>query len=174
MSRVFLLFIFLFFSLIVEKNLRKKVDHMLGYGIWPKERFNVRADYWENIHSTVRIRIWDFSSIESRADITSNTRASCQFYSVSSGIVEIFCINSKNRTKRNKFHLILNLGPFRIFWLNSARNVPVSFHMFRSALKKSLNQIEPCSIWLIKSLNYKKLFFITIFNNDDINNNIEN
>ena len=48
--------------------------------------------------------------------------------------------------KRNKFHLILNLGPFWIFRLNSARNVQVSFHMFRSALEKPLNQIEPCSI----------------------------
>ena len=44
--------------------------------------------------------------------------------------------------KRNKFHLILNLSPFRIFRLNSARNVPVPFHMFRSALEKPLNQIE--------------------------------
>jgi len=48
--------------------------------------------------------------------------------------------------KRNKFHLILNLGPFRIFRLNSARNIPVPFHMFRSALEKQLNQIEPYSI----------------------------
>jgi hypothetical protein len=48
--------------------------------------------------------------------------------------------------KRNKFHLILNLSPFQIFQLNSARNVPVSFHIFRSALEKPLNQIEPCSI----------------------------
>jgi hypothetical protein len=32
------------------------------------------------------------------------------------------------------------------FLLNSTRNIPVSFHMFRSALEKSLNQIEPCSI----------------------------
>jgi hypothetical protein len=70
----------------------------------------------------------------------------CQFRSVSSGIAEMFHTNSKNGTKRNKFHLILNLGPFRIFRLNSTRNVPVSFHMFRSALEKSLNQIEPCSI----------------------------
>ena len=52
----------------------------------------------------------------------------------------------KKKTKRNKFYLILNLGPFRIFRLNSARNVLVSFHMFRSALEKPLNQIEPCSI----------------------------
>jgi len=66
--------------------------------------------------------------------------------SVSSGMAETFHTNSKNGTKRNKFHLILNLGPFRIFRLNSARNVPVSFHMFRSALEKPLNQIEPCSI----------------------------
>jgi hypothetical protein len=140
-------FIFFFIFLINRREeLEKKVDHMLRYGIWPKERFNVRADYWENIHSTVRIRIWDFSSIESRADITCNTRASCQFCSVSPEMIEIFCINSKNRTKRNKFHLILNLGPFRIFRLNSARNVPVSFHMFRFALKKSLNQIESYSI----------------------------
>jgi len=70
----------------------------------------------------------------------------CQFRSVLFRIVEMFHINSKNGTKRNKFHLILNLGPFRIFLLNSTRNVPVSFHMFRSALEKPLNQIEPCSI----------------------------
>ena len=70
----------------------------------------------------------------------------CQFCFVSSEIAEIFHTNSKNGTKQNKFHLILNLGPFRIFRLNSARNVPVSFHMFRSALEKSLNQIEPYSI----------------------------
>jgi hypothetical protein len=69
-----------------------------------------------------------------------------QFCSVSSGIAKIFHTNLKNKTKRNKFHLILNLGPFRIFRLNSARNVPVSFHMFRSTLEKSLNQIEHCSI----------------------------
>jgi hypothetical protein len=41
--------------------------------------------------------------------------------------------------------------------------------MFRSALEKPLNQIEPCSISLIKPPNYKKLFFITIFINNDIN-----
>ena len=42
--------------------------------------------------------------------------------------------------------------------------------MFHSALEKSLNQIEPCSISLIKAPKYKKkLFFITIFNNNDIN-----
>jgi hypothetical protein len=85
-------------------------------------------------------------------------------------MAETFYTNSKNRTKRNKFHLILNLGPFQIFRLNSARNVPVSFHMFHSTLEKPLNQIEPCSISLIKPPNYKKkLFFITIFNNNDIN-----
>ena len=98
----------------------------------------------------------------------------CQFRSVSSGMAETFHTNSKNETKRIKFHLILNLGPFRIFRLNSTRNVPVSFHMFRSALEKSLNEIEPCSISLIKPPNYKKFFFITIFNNNDINNNIKN
>ena len=84
-------------------------------------------------------------------------------------MTETFHTNSKNGTKRNKFYLILNLGPFWIFRLNSAQNVPVSFHMFRSALEKPLNQIEPCSISLIKSPNYKKLFFIIIFNNNDIN-----
>jgi len=70
----------------------------------------------------------------------------CQFRSVPPGMTETFHINSKNETKRNKFHLILNLGPFRIFRLNSTRNVLVPFHMFRSALEKSLNQIEPYSI----------------------------
>ena len=98
----------------------------------------------------------------------------CQFRFVLSGMAETLYTNSKNGTKRNKFHLILNLGPFRIFRLNSARNVPVSFHMFHSALEKLLNQIEPCSISLIKPLDYKKLFCITIFNSNDINNNIEN
>ena len=48
--------------------------------------------------------------------------------------------------KQNNFHLISNLGPFRIFRLNFGRNVPVSFHMFRSVLEKPLNQIEPGSI----------------------------
>jgi hypothetical protein len=70
----------------------------------------------------------------------------CQFRSVSPGMAETFHTNSKNETKRNNFHLILNLGPFRIFQLNFGRNVPVSFHMFRSALEKSLNKIEPYSI----------------------------
>jgi len=64
-----------------------------------------------------------------------------QFYFISLGMTEMFHTNSKNETKRNKFHLILNLGSFRIFRLNSTRNVPVSFHMFCSALEKSLNQI---------------------------------
>jgi len=94
----------------------------------------------------------------------------CQFYFIFSGIAEIFHINSKNRTKRNNFHFILNLGPFCIFRLNFGRNVSVSFHMFRSGLEKPLNQIEPGSISLIKPPKYKKLFFIAIFNNNDINN----
>ena len=79
-------------------------------------------------------------------DCMSYYKQGCQFRFVSSGMAETFYTNSKNRTKQNKFHLILNLGPFRIFPLNSARNVLVSFHMFRSALEKPLNQIEPCSI----------------------------
>jgi len=70
----------------------------------------------------------------------------CQFCFVSFEKAEIFHTNSKNTTKQNKFYLILNLGPFRIFRLNSVRNVPVSFYMFHSALEKPLNQIEPCSI----------------------------
>ena len=78
-------------------------------------------------------------------------------------MTKTFHTNSKNGTKRNKFHLILNLGSFWIFWLNSARNVPVSFHMFRSALEKPLNQIEPCSISLIKPPNYKKNSFSLLF-----------
>ena len=109
----------------------------------------------------------------------------CQFHFISFRMVEIFHINLKNRTKRNKFHLILNFGPFRIFRLNAARNVPVSFHMFRSALEKPLNQIEPCSISLIKPPIIKSSFsflfsiammliillkiIITIFINNDIN-----
>jgi len=84
-------------------------------------------------------------------------------------MTEIFHINLKNGTKRNNFHLILNLGLFRIFWLNFGQNFSVSFHMFRSALEKSLNQIESCSISLIEPPKYKKLFFITISNNNDIN-----
>jgi hypothetical protein len=63
----------------------------------------------------------------------------CQFYSVSSRMVETFHTNSKNKTKQNNFHLILNLSPFRIFQLNFDRNVPVLFYMFRSALEKPLN-----------------------------------
>jgi hypothetical protein len=61
-------------------------------------------------------------------------------------MAETFHTNSKNEKKWNNLHLILNLGPFRIFWLKFVQNVPVSFNMFRSALEKSLNQIEPCSI----------------------------
>jgi len=76
----------------------------------------------------------------------SHKEQGCQFRSVSLGIAETFHTNSKNGTKRNKFHLILNLDPFQMFWLNSTRNVPVSFRMFRSVFEKSLNQIEPCSI----------------------------
>jgi hypothetical protein len=75
-----------------------------------------------------------------------NLASSCQFCFVLFKIIKTFHTNSKNKIKRNKFHFILNLGPFRIFRLNSTRNVPVSFHMFRSALEKPLNQIEPCSI----------------------------
>ena len=70
----------------------------------------------------------------------------CQFRSIFSGMAETFHTNSKNKTKRNNFHLILNLSPFRIFRLNVSRNVPVSFHMFRFDLEKPLNQIEPSLI----------------------------
>ena len=70
----------------------------------------------------------------------------CQFRFVLSGMAETFYTNSKNKTKRNNFHLILNLGPFRIFRLNFGRNVPVPFHMFRSVLEKPLNQTKSCSI----------------------------
>jgi hypothetical protein len=80
------------------------------------------------------------------SSLTDYFKPSCQFRSVSLGIAETFHTNLKNGTKRNKFHLILNLDPFRIFRSNSARNVPVSFHMFSSTLEKLLNQIEPCSI----------------------------
>ena len=99
-------------------------------------------------------------------------KQSCQFRFVSSGMAETFHTNSKNGTKRNNFHLISNLGSFLIFRLNSVQNVPIPFHMFRSSLEKPLNQIEPGSIWLIKPSKYKKPIFITIFNNNDINNNI--
>jgi len=77
---------------------------------------------------------------------TSYLTQGCQFHSVSSGMAETFHTNSKNRTKRNNFHLISNLGLFWIFQLNFGRNVPVSFHMFHSGLEKPLNQIEPDSI----------------------------
>jgi D-alanyl-lipoteichoic acid acyltransferase DltB (MBOAT superfamily) len=69
-----------------------------------------------------------------------------QFCFILFEMTETFHINLKNGTKRNNFYMILNLGPFRIFRLNFGRNVPVSFHMFCSALEKPLNQIEPCSI----------------------------
>jgi hypothetical protein len=78
--------------------------------------------------------------------VSSEAAQGCQFRSVSSGMAEIFYTNSKNETKQNNFHLILNLGPFRIFRLNFGRYVPVSFHIFRSALEKPLNQIEHYSI----------------------------
>ena len=89
-------------------------------------------------------------------------------------MTEIFRINSKNKIKKNNFHLISNPGPFQILQLNFSRNIPVLFHMFCYGLEKLLNQIEPGLISLIKPPKYKKLFFITIFNNNDINNNIEN
>ena len=77
--------------------------------------------------------------------------------------------------KHNNFHLILNLAMFWKFWPERSGFIPhVPFHMFHSALEKPLNQIEPCSIQLIKPPKYKKLFFITIFNHNDTNNNIEN
>jgi hypothetical protein len=66
----------------------------------------------------------------------------CQFRSVSSGITETFRTNSKNGAKQNNFHLILNLGLFRIFQINFGRNVLVLFHMFRFGLEKSLNQTQ--------------------------------
>ena len=59
----------------------------------------------------------------------------CQFRFVPPGMAETFHINLKNETKRNKFHLILNLGPFRKFRPNSGRNVPVSFRLFRFGQK---------------------------------------
>jgi len=70
----------------------------------------------------------------------------CQFRSVLPEIIETFHTNSKNETKQNNFHFILNLDPFRIFQLNFSRNVLISFHMFRSGLEKPLNQIEHGSI----------------------------
>ena len=53
----------------------------------------------------------------------------CQFRSISSGMTETFHTNSKNKTKRNNFHLISNLNPFQIFRLNFDCNVLVSFHV---------------------------------------------
>ena len=69
-----------------------------------------------------------------------------QFCSILFEMTETFHINLKNGTKRNNFHLILNLGSFRIFRLNFGRNIPVLFHMFRYGLEKPLNLIEPGSI----------------------------
>jgi hypothetical protein len=69
-------------------------------------------------------------------------------------MAETFQTNSKNKTKRNNFHFISNLGPFRI---NFGQNIPVSFHMFRSGLEKSLNQIS-----ILFKLNYFKLTFYLI------------
>ena len=77
---------------------------------------------------------------------TISVNQGCQFRSVSSEMAETFHTNSKNGTKWNNFHLILNLDPIRIFQLNFGWNVPVPFHMFRSTLEKPLNQIEPYSI----------------------------
>jgi hypothetical protein len=74
----------------------------------------------------------------------------CQFQSVSSGMAETFHTNSKNRTKWNNFHLISNLGPFRIFRLNSGQNVSVSFRMFCSSLEK-LNYFK-LNIYLILTI----------------------
>jgi len=74
----------------------------------------------------------------------------CQFQSISSRMAETFHINSKNETKRNNFHLISNLGLFRIFRLNSGWNVSVSFHMFRSGLEK-LNYFK-LNIYLILTI----------------------
>ena len=137
---------------------------------------NMLTFIWIEICSDLKLT---FESCGNWAKAAGNWQGSidtqgCQFCSVSSGMVETFHINSKNETKRNKFHLILNLDPFWIFRLNSTRNVPVSFHMFRSTFEKPLNQIEPYSISLIKPPDYKKLFFISIFNSNDINNNIKN
>ena len=56
---------------------------------------------------------------------------------------KLFYINLKNETKQNNFYIILNLDLFQIFWLNFIWNVSISFHMFRSGLEKTLNQIEP-------------------------------
>jgi hypothetical protein len=61
-------------------------------------------------------------------------------------MAKIFYINLKNRIKWNNFYFILNFDLFRIFQLNFDQNIPVSFHMFRYAFEKLLNQIEPCSI----------------------------
>jgi len=61
------------------------------------------------------------------------------FFFVLFEMIKIFYINLKNKIKSNNFHLILNLGPFQIFWLDFSRNIPVSFYIFRSALEKSLN-----------------------------------
>jgi len=91
------------------------------------------------------LKLYLFTSRDSPCKQTHSNQDS-QFRFVSSGMAETFHANSKKGTKQNNFHLILNLGPFWIFRLNFGRNVPVSFHMFRFAIKKPLNQIEFCSI----------------------------
>ena len=85
----------------------------------------------------------DLAPLKTRCPYFTSYKQGCQSRFVPPGMTETFRTNSKNGTKWNKFHLILNLGLFRIFRLNSARNVPVSFHMFCSVLEKPLNQIEP-------------------------------
>jgi hypothetical protein len=63
-------------------------------------------------------------------------RLSIPFRSISSEMAETFHINSKNGTIFILFQISIRSRFFG--W-----NVPISFHMFRSGLEKSLNQIEP-------------------------------
>ena len=75
-------------------------------------------------------------------------------------MVEIFHTNSKNGTKQNNFHLILNLGLFQIFRLNFNRNIPVLFHIFHSGFEKLLNQIVILFklVKVLFNLDYLKIF----------------
>jgi hypothetical protein len=131
---------------------------------WHKKRFSLHAQLmmlydcfltcntWNKLLSDWRQ--WRIKNFVSLRKVEVNKKClkfscleqGCQFRSVSLRMAETFHTNLKNKTKQNKFHLILNLGPFWIFQLNSARNISVSFHMFCSALEKLLNQIERCWI----------------------------
>jgi hypothetical protein len=73
-------------------------------------------------------------------------------------MTETFHTNSKNETKRNNFHLILNLGPFRIFQLNFGRN--------------KINNLSLClkGVLLLKKSYHTSLCVLVVFHNFFPNN----